>query len=167
MAYRKDKTTVAQTAANDAAQMVSALIAAGIIDNVEGAGNAFASLQSTIFEQLTPVVDGDNALFEKVEAENPAPAKSSGGGKGGGSKLDAAAARATVLNFGRFKDLTLAQVEALAPGEGKAEGYNDKDGAPKSGLAYIEWLSKSDTNEYMARRAKLILEDLKSGSADE
>jgi hypothetical protein len=180
--YRKDQTTVAQTAANNAATVVAALINVSVIDSVESATAALKSIQASVFAELKGVVDTDNALFEKVEKENPAPARNSGGNKGGGgggTKLDAAAARATVVNFGRFgpqgtegeddyeAGLTLAQVEALAPGEGRADGYNDKEGKPKSGLQYIEWLAKSDKNPFMARRATLILEDLKSGSADE
>ena len=63
MAFRKDKTGAAQTAANAAATLVSAFE----FGSFEDAVSEYHTLRADIFADLEKVVDADNAVFEAAE----------------------------------------------------------------------------------------------------
>ena len=65
------------------------------------------------------------------------------------------------LNFGKFKGITLAELEAMPASEAANYGHGEGD---KPGKTYLVWLSKNENNVYAAEAAQLILEDLKSSS---
>lgn len=164
MSYRKDKTTVAQTAANDAAQVVAALITAGVIGDVDGAVSALSTIQGSLFELLAPVVDTDNALFAEVEASQPAAKpRASGGSRSGGGSTVVETDGSTVVSFGAFKDkgLTIADVFALSADE--ASAITD-GGYAKAGSEYITWMQGNDKNPYMQKRATAFLDNIRAGS---
>jgi hypothetical protein len=154
MAFRKDKTTAAQTAANVAGNVVSALIAAGAINEVAKAKKAVVDVFTPLFETLSPIVDADNEVFAAAEAADPTPKSSSRAGSGAGSGRAAGASKSGAtkkasvgsggspddpgsikLDRGFFKGLTLAEVENLD--EAEAAGYGYERGA---GSAYIDYL---------------------------
>lgn len=172
MAFRKDKTGAAQTAANAAATLVSAFE----FKSFDSAVEAYHTLRSEIFEDLGKVVDADNAVFEAAEnsSSNGSRSKSSdsgearsrktsGGGrsksksgKGGGITLDDALNME--LNFGVFEGETLGDVLKLTA-EQCDDDYSYGDGE-REGSDYIKWLAgSSNKNEFVQRRARLIADD--------
>lgn len=165
--FRKDETGVAQTAANSASTVISAMVTAGILDTEAKVKKAFEDHYTNVFATLSEVVQRDNEMFEKLdaqEASKPRPSgggggwqKKSGGGRGGGD-LSVDDALATVFNFGAFKDLTIGEVLGMDSEATTDYGYE------KGGRAYITWLAKSKDNAYMAKRAKLVLDTARSGS---
>ena len=170
--FRKDRTGVAQTAANNAGTVVAALVTAGVITDIETAKSEFASIQESIYAVLGPVVDADNELFAKVDAETPA-AKPRGGSSGGSkstgsSTITVEEARGCALGFGKFgsKDdegkangVTLGELEGFT--KSQCEEYEYTSG---NGIKYLEYLAKNENNDFMARRAKVILEARKATS---
>jgi hypothetical protein len=169
--FRKDQTGVAQTAANTAATMVAAAITAGIIGDMEVAKTEFDRIREATFADLKSVVDTDNELFAAVEAA--APAKSSSSSSGEKTYADPSLEQAlnTELSFGAFKGVKLSRVIEMTDAERAEYGYE------KGATAYLTYLSKLDKvseadaakgrkpNTFIASRAKVILEDLKSKSA--
>lgn len=167
--FRKDKTGVAQTAANSASTVVSALITAGIVKTEAAAKKAFDTHYTNVYAELAQVVDEDNELFAKLDAEErkSAPRSTSNGGgqnrgrssgSGGGGTVSVDDALATVFNFGAFKDLTIGEVIDMDAEATADYGYD------KGGKAYITWLAKSKDNAFMAKRAKVVLDNARSGS---
>ena len=177
MAFRKDKTGVAQTAANTAATLVSAYVAAGLITEVSEATAQFDSIRAATFADLEKVVDADNEVFAAAEAAAPAQRRS--GGSGGGSKGSDTPptleqALATRVKFGKFagpegpdgkktEGLSLAEIVELTGAQCAEYGHGDGD---KTGLSYITWMSKNQDNPKMAAKAALILEARKASSAE-
>ena len=174
MAFRKDRTTAAQTAANVAGNVTAALVSAGQVTTADAAAEAAVSVFTALFAQLSPVVDADNVIFaeqDSLEAAKPRSAPRSGyrpstpsAPQANGKtkfKGDAAAARALDLTFGKFKGVTLGNLEVMPASEAKDYGHGEGD---KPGKTYLIWLSKNENNEYVAEAAQLILEDLKASS---
>jgi hypothetical protein len=172
--FRKDQTGVAQTAANTAATMVAAAITAGVIGDMETAKTEFDRIREDTFNDLKTVVDADNELFAKVEAEAPKAAPRSGGSSSGGKTYGPPSleqALGTELTFGAFKGVKLERIIEMTDAERAEYGYE------KGAVAYLTYLSKLDVvseadaakgrkpNDFIASRAKVILEDLKSKSA--
>lgn len=171
--YRQLKTTVAQTAANDAATIVAAAIGAGQVDTQEG-GDYIVELFNTVFESifaaLSPVVDEDNALL--VAQEDSAPAKSStprsrktgGGGssrsRGSDKEPSVDEAMSFRLRYGAFgKDgedgLSLAEVLELTAEEADSDyGYGD---GIKSGEDYIAWAASPRNKNDTIRKNALVV----------
>lgn len=170
--FRKDQTGVAQTAANTAATMVAAAITAGVIGDMATATTEFDRIRAATFEDLAKVVDHDNELFASVEAAAPARSTSSSSG-GGKTYADPSLEQAldTELSFGAFKGVKLGRVIDMTDAERAEYGYE------KGAVAYLTYLSKLDKvsdadaakgrkpNTFIASRASVILEDLKSKSA--
>ena len=169
MAYRKDQTTVAQTAANTSATVVAALVTAGVIQDVETAKAEFDSIRTSTFADLIQVVAEDNKVFAAAEAAAPAKRSSS---KGGGDKgpVTVEMARATQLTFGKFAGaedengkktpgVSLGELETMTKAQTAEYGYETGNG-----LAYMKYLSTNENNEFIAKRALLILEDRKASS---
>lgn len=163
--FRKDETGVAQTAANSASTVIAAAVAAGILKTEAAIKKAFDTHYTNVFTALSEVVQKDNEMFEKLDAQEAAkPAKSggnrsTGGSKGGsGGTVSVDDALGTTFNFGAFKDLTIGEVLDM-----DAEATSDY-GYDKGGKAYITWLAKSRDNAFMAKRAKVVLDAARSGS---
>lgn len=155
--FRKDKTTVAQTAANTAAEVTAALVGAGVIKTAAAADKYFNERSKGTFEALQVVVDADNAMFAEVEAAAPAPKKSTSRSKkstdeGDDRPFDDPGSIA--LKSGPFKDVTIAEVYGLSEDEAK-ETYGHKRG---SGAAYIKWLATgSNPNPFTKKAASQFL----------
>lgn len=169
MAFRKDQTGVAQTAANTAATLVSAAIQAGIITRMDEAQATFDELRKSTFETLREVVEADNLVFEAAEAAAPKtqPRRAYGGGGGGGGykapSLDDALG--TDLSFGKFKGVTLGELAKMTATETDEYGYEGP------GTKYLTYLSKLDQvedgkkpNPFIASRAKVVLASLRETS---
>jgi hypothetical protein len=168
MAFRKDKTGSAQTAANAAAVVVSAYTDS--FGNFDEAVKAFHTLRGEIFSDLSLVVDADNKVFEEAEASSPAP-KSSGsrerktGGKsraknssGSWFKGDLGDAKELKLKFGAFEGESLEAVLGFDADTCDEEyGYGDGN---RDGRDYIKWLA-SDKNENIGLQvaARLIADE--------
>ena len=166
--FRKDKTGVAQTAANSASTYIAALATAGLLTDAKVAAKEFKTHYENVFAELALVVEADNEMFAALDATEAArPAKSGGGrsypprnsgGGGGGGTVSIEDALATTFNFGAFKDLTIGEVLDL-----DEDGTSDY-GYQKSGRSYIAWVSKNKDNPFMAKRAKVVLDSARSGS---
>jgi hypothetical protein len=178
MAFRKDKTGAAQTAANSAAVLVSAF--ADSFDSFESAVEAYNELREATFEDLAAVVDADNEVFaaaEKGERSNGSSSrrsngkasssssksrsrKTSGGSsrKGGKSSITLDDALSLELNFGAFEGETLETVLGLDADTADDEyGYGDGE---RDGRDYIAWLaSDKNKNEFVQRRARIIADE--------
>lgn len=166
MGFRKDKTTVAQTAANAAATVTAALVTAGCIQDPEAADEYFNSLWTRVFGLLGVVVDTDNDMFaEQEEKEKKAPSRRAWSkGKAKGTSITFEDAAATALGFGKFgsKDengqpsgVTLGELLNMSEADCAKYGY---DG---DGIKYLKYLEKNEGNRYIARRAHIVLEALR------
>jgi hypothetical protein len=167
--FRKDKTTAAQTAANVAGQVTSALVAQGSLDNgADAAAEAVVHIFNELFAVMGPVVDADNALFAEVEAATPAPApkasggskgsssrgRKTGGGKGGDITLEDAL-NLELTGRGVFAGETLRDVLSLSTEQCDSDyGYGDGE---KDGRDYIAYLAtERNKNGYTRERARII-----------
>lgn len=163
--YRKDKTGVAQTAANAAATLVSAFV--DTFGTFEEAVQAFNTLRDDMFEDLAKVVDADNALFASVENQTDSVSsvssvrsfKTGGGKSASNGKVSLDDAMSLQLNFGAFGNregtgLTLGQVLALSADEADKYGYGDGE---RDGRDYITWLAGDrNKNRFVQARAAVI-----------
>lgn len=169
MAFRKDKTTAAQTAFNAGAAVAAGLASSGSITTGAEALEVIKTIAEGLFGEsttLAQVVDGDNALFEATEAA--APAKKSYAPKGGGStnsgpKVTLEDARATVFNFGKFKGVSLGDVYDMPASKAQEFGHGEGD---KAGKTYVQWLAKTTDEKtgFMRRRAQVILDAARESS---
>lgn len=174
MAFRKDKTTAAQTSANVAGSVVTALIEKGELKSVDEVAEAVTDIFSAVFEELSPIVEADNKVFE--EAEKSDSGTSSGGGsksssrgrktsggrkggsRGGSSSITLEDALSMELSGGAFEGETLGAVLKLSAEECD-EDFDYGDGE-RNGRDYISWLaSDKNKNEYTQRRARIIADD--------
>lgn len=137
--YRKDKTTVAQTALNGASEVAAALVGAGLIKTVEEADAYINSRFESTFALLAPIVDADNALFAETEAVSPA--KSSGSKTVKASKPGATPGE-TEFDGGKFKGCTISEVYAMTEDVAK-NTYGHQYGA---GSTYILNYVATDKN---------------------
>lgn len=177
MAFRKDKTTAAQTAANGAATVTAALVTAGVIADTDTAMSFHDSLYDQTFAKLGSVVEGDNVVFAEAEAADPPKSSSragsgaargragdaKGGGKSGPKVLDDPGSMEFI--FGSFKGLTIAEVYELDEDQCAEYGYPSK-GDPKTGRDYIVWCSKNQDEKaaYSRTQALAFLESKRAGS---
>ena len=170
MAFRKDQTGVAQTAANTAATVVAAAIGAGIITDMDAAKAEFDSIRAATFEDLKQVVEADNQVFAEAEANAPAPQRRSygGGSKSGGyapPSLDQALS--CDLSFGKFKGVTLGELAEMTSEQTAEYGYETGNGVKY--LTYLSTLDKVEDgkkpNTFIASRAKVVLESLREKAA--
>lgn len=176
MAFRKDKTGAAQTAANAAATLVSAF--AESFDDFDAAIAAYHDLRSDIFDDLGEVVDADNEVFaaaEKADGGSKSSGRSNkrssgsgskrntrktGGRRGGGSgfKGDLDDALNMKLKFGAFEGETLQTVlEADVDTCDDDYGYGDGE---RDGRDYISWLAgDSNENDFVRTAARLVADE--------
>lgn len=155
MAYRKDKTTVAQTAANTAASLAAQFVASGLIGTIEEADAYFDKRYADTFAKLGEVVAADNEVFAAAEASEPA-------------KPRKAAAKATapasgnpgdvLFTGGKFKGVSIAEVYAMSEAEAK-DTYGHSYGA---GDTYIKNYSATEknTNDTTREASKQFLASL-------
>jgi hypothetical protein len=165
--YRQLKTTVAQTAANDAASIVAALVGAGGDDFDVHA--TFEEVFDTVFAKLSPIVDEDNKTLVAAEGEASATPKAKGRAAktGGGSRAksngkapsveDALAFR---LNWGAFGNagepgLSFAEILELSAEEAEADyGYSD---GTKDGTDYVAWAASELNNNDTIRKNAIVV----------
>lgn len=146
-----------QTAVNAATTLVAAYVTSGIITDIENAREAFGTERESIFKLLG-------------EQPNDAPpARSTGGvskpaGKGGGKQFTAAEGRAIDLAFGKFKGVTLGDLEDMDGAACAEYGYGEGE---KSGLGYIKYLANNDDpkGDFIKRAATAVLEDRRAEAA--
>jgi hypothetical protein len=177
MAFVKDKTGSAQTAANASAVVVAAF--ADSFKNFDAAIEAFNDLRKQVFDDLAGIVDADNAAFaaedsgssngsskssnrsSKGTSSRGSKTHTNGGGKSRGSKggtISLDDALGMELNFGAFEGETLGDVLKLNSDECDSD-YSYGDGE-REGTDYISWLaSDKNQNEYVQRRARIIADD--------
>jgi hypothetical protein len=161
MAFRKDKTTAAQTAANVAGNVAAAALTVGAVER-EGVVELVLETFDALFSRMSPIVEEDNAGFAAAEAASPAPAASARSGKtGGGSrgngnrKPDLEFARTMTLKGGAFGGVTLEGLLDIDAETAEAEyGYGDGE---RGGREYLSWLaSDKNTYDYTRERARLV-----------
>jgi len=153
MAFRKDKTTAAQTSANVAGSVTSTRISTGELQGDDAINGALVATYKALFAELGPVVEGDNQVFEAAEASSPA---SSGGGSGGGRRTTPSNPGDVEFFGGKFKGMTIAQVYGLSEADAKAKGsFSD-------GASYIAdyAATEKNTNETTRTAAKAFLATL-------
>lgn len=157
MAFRKDRTTAAQTALNSSASIVTGLVTQGAIATVASAKKALVELYQTAFAEIGPVVDSDNEVFAAAEqAEGSKPRSSTKtASKANGSKTakkDSVPddAGEFILSGGKFKDLTIAEIYAMDAEEaGKTYGHREGE----AGSTYVGWLASERNNNEIRREA--------------
>lgn len=166
MAFKQLSTSATQTAVNAAAT-----VAAGA--DLDQAVEIFEAIFGSAIEKLDAAVAADNALLAEEQAKDPAPAKASGGAstrgrktggrsngkRSGGGSVTLSDARDMVLSKGAFEGVTLGALVEMSAEDAEADyGYGDGE---RSGLDYVTWLGSDDySNDYVQRRARLILDDL-------
>lgn len=176
MAFIKDKTGSAQTAANAAAVVVSAFTDS--FKSFDAAVEAFHALRKEVFEDLADIVDSDNEKFAADAGAGTPSSKSSNrsskstssrgskttrsssskGRSSKGSAITLDDALGMELNFGAFEGETLGDVLKLETDECDSD-YSYGDGE-RDGTDYISWLaSDKNQNEYVQRRARIIADD--------
>ena len=155
--FRKDKTTGAQTALNVAGEVTAALVAAGKVTTVAKAVDALGELFAQGFDQVGPVVDADNEVFAAVDAagggskpkaEKKASSKSDDDGPQ--FKGDADEAGEMAFKTGKFKTLTIAEVDALDKEDAEAYDYSG------SGSDYLDFIG-SDKNKNSYTRSAVTI----------
>lgn len=162
MAFRKDKTTAAQTSANVAGEVTSALIATGAIKTSKTAAAAVVEVYTALFAELGPVVEEDNAGFEEAEKAGGG-SKPSGGSKKSYKKDDDEDGTNSEdpgdikLKGGKFKGCTFREVFEMGVEEA-GDTYGHREG--EAGATYIEWLAtSSNPNKWTRDKAKAFLKN--------
>ena len=165
MAFRKDRTTAAQTAANVAGNVTAALIAQGSVGSLQEAANAVDGLFGVLFARLGPVVDSDNEVFAAAEASEGASssrtrssnryAKTGGGEDGPAPTLESALSMK--MKGGAFEGKALADILNISAQEADEDhAYGD---GKRGGREYIAWLaSPRNKNKHTRDRALLVAE---------
>lgn len=161
MAFRKDVTTAAQTSANVAGEITSALIAAGAVKTATKAAEAAVEVYQALIAELRPVVEADNKVFEAAEA---------GESKSGGSKKSYSKSKKSDddedgtnaddpgdvrLKGGKFKGCTIREVYEMDADEA-GDTYGHREG--EAGSTYIDWLSTAQNpNKFTRDKSKAFL----------
>lgn len=160
---------LAQTAVNDATQLVAAMITDGAINGTdeETVLNTLDVIADHIFDRLDAVKAKDDEAYEADKDSKPEKSNRSnktGGGSnkrssGGSSKLTMGDALGMELNFGAFKGVSLQELVALTAAECDEDyGYGDGE---KDGKDYLRWLAGPGTkSDFVRNRARLIADDL-------
>jgi hypothetical protein len=157
-----DRVFRAQTATNAAATVTAAMVSAGVI----GAGD------SAVAEKFSAVRAEALEFLDNIAASSPAPAQQQqrGGGQrrqggGQGSSITLEASLAMDLTGGKFKGKTLGELLKMSAQEAfDTYGYQDRDGNPRSGRDYVDYLaSELNPNEFSRRRAIKVIEGVRSG----
>lgn len=145
-----------QTSVNAATTLVSAYVQAGFVSSIDEAKAAFEAERASIFAILS------EQPGEPVSA--PTTRVSGGPTKGRGKQFTAEEARGIALNFGKFKGVTLGELENLTGAECAEYGYGDGE---KTGLQYLKYLANNDDPkaDYMRRASTAVLDDRRSASA--
>jgi hypothetical protein len=147
-----------QTAINGAVTLTSAFVTAGFVSDIDEARAAFEKERDAIFAKLQ---DQPN--------DQPVRAASSGGGstsgsRSGGKQFTAEEARAIDLAFGKFKGVTLGELEGFDGDKCAEYGYGEGE---KSGLGYLKYLANNDDpkGSFIKRAATAVLEDRRAQAA--
>lgn len=144
------KANLKQTAVNAATSLVAAYASAGLVSGVEQARAEFDAEVDRVFTAL--VAEYDEA------ADAPRPRSGGGGGGrssgGGGSSITVETARDTVLNYGKFAGVKLGVVFDMDGDATSEYGYGEGD---KTGRDYVKWLAGNKENQFLQRRAKVLL----------
>lgn len=159
------RSSLRQTAANDAASIVVAELTAGILSSQDEVDTRFTELVENIFADLDEVAKQDDAQYEGSSDKPAKRGRKTGGGSkskgrrsgGGKSSITLEDALAMELTSGVFEGETLGTVLDLSA-EDADEDYGYADGE-RSGADYIAWLaSDKNKNDYTQRRARIIAE---------
>jgi hypothetical protein len=152
MAYGPSRTSALQTAYNAAATIVAAELSAGLIASSENVLVELAALKDTIFGEISAVVEEEDVSAAVNSGTYGLP---NGGGSSRGFNPPSSKDEAlnTKLTFGKFKGLTIGETMQLSDQQAAGYGYVDKAGNPKTGLQWLEWVSKNDKPEAARIRA--------------
>lgn len=146
-----------QTAVNGAVTLAAAYVQAGLVSSIEEAQAAFNSERESIF-----------ATLSAQSNEAPAPAKSVGGTggakSGGGKQFTADEARGIDLIFGKFKGVTLGELEGMTAAQTAEYGYGEGD---KPGIQYLKYLANNEDpkGSFIRKAASAILEERRAQAA--
>lgn len=150
-----------QTAVNGAVNLVSGYLQAGIISTIDEARSVFETERESIFQTLTSVPTDAPVAAAPVRSAAPA------GGASRGKVFTAEEARAIDLRFGKFKGVTLGEIELMDAAMCEQYGYVGKDGEPRTGLSYIKYLANNQDPKagFTQRAATAILEARRAEAA--
>lgn len=140
------KANLRQTSANVAATLTAAFASSGLVDNKETALGLFQDIRDEVFTDLAK---------QPTEASGGYQKRSSGGSKQGGNSDPGS----VVMNYGKFKGLTIEQVYGMDAAATSEYGYD------KTGKQYITWLTKNDSNKFLQDKAKAFIESKRSSAA--
>jgi len=153
---------LAQTAVNDAAQIVAAQIAAGSLDgNIDDILTAFDAVADHVFARLDAVKVRDDEAYEANgggEAKSAPRAKKTFSGKGKGKAINSVEdALSMKLTWGAFKGVALGDlVEMDASTCDDDYGYGD---GAKDGKDYVSWLAGSAKFPDLRKAAQFVADE--------
>ena len=136
------KTSALQTSFNAAAVIIAAELNAGLLTDLDIVPQALSDLKDSIYSELSETVENDTTAAALVGG-------TFGGNRsnGGSQSFSPTEAGATVLNYGKFKGLTIAEVAAVTPQEAVGYGYVDKAGNGRAGTEWLKWAANSQDSK--------------------
>lgn len=146
-----------QTAVNAATTLVAAYVNSGLITSIDDAKAEFATAKEDIFTILQ-AQPNDEPRAQRSSGRSGAPSK------GRGKSFTPEEARAIDLAFGKFKGVTLGELENMTGSECAEYGYGEGE---KSGLQYLKYLANNDDpkGSFIRAAATAVLEDRRSEAA--
>jgi len=156
------RSSLRQTAANDAASIVVAELTAGILEDQSGVDARFSELVESIFADLDEVAKQDDAAYEdsgtartSKRASKTGARKGSGGKGKGGLKFSLEQALNMTMNSGVFEGETLGDI--LDIDVASAESDYDYGDGERDGSDYVAWLaSDKNKNDYTRAAARVV-----------
>lgn len=157
MAYGPSKTSALQTAVNAAVTLVAAELTAGLVADKAEVEAEFEKYRDKFKEELFASVAEEAAAAPQSSAPR-------GGGGGGGPRavVSVDEAKATVLNFGAFKGVTLGEVASMTGAETQGYGFTNKAGDGRPGIEWLKWAAGNNDPKarFIGVRAQAILDSM-------
>jgi hypothetical protein len=162
------RSSLRQTAANDASSIVVAELGVGLLETQEEVNARFKELTESIFADLDTIAAGDDAQYEGTDAKparkstaskrTSSKSKTGGSRSKGGKSISLSDALNMELTGGAFEGETLETVLNMDADQCDADfDYGDGE---RSGRDYITWLaSDKNPNPYTQVRARVIADD--------
>lgn len=142
MAYGPSKSSLMQTASNNAATIVAALVQAGIATAETDIQSLFNEVRDSVFADLATILAEEEASAPKRDSGY------SGGGNGGGASFNDPGSIRLKDKYKKHAGQTLAEVQAVDPG-------------------YIQWLAFKCKDAWMNKAARAYLDTIGGGSGVE
>lgn len=141
----RDRSIISQTAAKVAADLTMHLLTQYPPEDGEAAravgSELFGALHATVVSTIMEAV-GEDDISTTVSSGNESPHNESGTS----SSTSGEPYGSTVLKFGKFKGMTISEIN------------NAQDDQGKSGRSYLEWLNSKTDDQFMRKATGAFLE---------